>query len=208
MLNVDTGGKTTLQLWESTSADYNEKWKILSTGDGAFYIRVAWSECNNKQIDLPGGSIEENKNKNKNLQVYSANKTPAQKWKIIPIKETVSGNLQTSLSVGKDGKLAIRNLLPGDYTITEVKAPQGYTILKNPIKITVNRDQDGTVTVNSNDMVIGNGNAGWKVKNSKIYELPSAGGMGIYWYMFGGVLLMSAAMLITYRNKRREVLRS
>lgn len=41
-----------------------------------------------------------------------------------------------------------------------------------------------------------------------IYKLPSTGGTGIYLYMFGGVLLMAGAMLITYRNKRREVLRS
>ena len=41
-----------------------------------------------------------------------------------------------------------------------------------------------------------------------VYKLPSTGGSGIYLYMFGGVLLMAAASLITYRNKRREVLRS
>ncbi|EOS67485.1 LPXTG-domain-containing protein cell wall anchor domain, partial [Dorea sp. 5-2] len=41
-----------------------------------------------------------------------------------------------------------------------------------------------------------------------VYRLPSTGGSGIYWYMFGGVLLMAGAMLMTYRNKRKEVLRS
>ena len=41
-----------------------------------------------------------------------------------------------------------------------------------------------------------------------LYELPSTGGFGIYWYMFSGILLMLAAALITYRNKRKEVLRS
>ena len=56
---------------------------------------------------------------------------------------------------------------------------------------------------------IGNGNSTdpFIVANWKTYELPSTGGIGIYWYMFGGMLLMLAAALITYRNKCKEVLR-
>lgn len=46
------------------------------------------------------------------------------------------------------------------------------------------------------------------VRNVELYELPSSGGMGIYWYSIGGMLLMMAASLILYRNKHRgEVLK-
>lgn len=41
-----------------------------------------------------------------------------------------------------------------------------------------------------------------------VYKLPSTGGSGIYWYMFSGAALISAASLMTYRKKRRGVLRS
>ena len=42
--------------------------------------------------------------------------------------------------------------------------------------------------------------------NQKVYTLPSTGGNGIYWYMIGGMVLMSTAAWILYKNKCREVL--
>ena len=46
------------------------------------------------------------------------------------------------------------------------------------------------------------------VRNVELYELPSSGGIGIYWYSIGGMLLMLAASLILYRSKHRgEVLK-
>lgn len=36
---------------------------------------------------------------------------------------------------------------------------------------------------------------------TEIYELPSTGGTGIYWYTIGGMLLMMSASLILYKNK-------
>ena len=47
-----------------------------------------------------------------------------------------------------------------------------------------------------------------EIPNEIMYELPSTGGSGIYWYMFSGMLLMAAGSLITYRKKRKEVLGS
>lgn len=46
------------------------------------------------------------------------------------------------------------------------------------------------------------------VNKVDIYTLPGTGGMGIYLYMFSGVVLISAASLMTYRKKCRGVLRS
>ncbi|MCI8648377.1 MAG: fibro-slime domain-containing protein [Firmicutes bacterium] len=39
------------------------------------------------------------------------------------------------------------------------------------------------------------------------YKLPSTGGMGIYWYIISGILLMAGAALIVYKNRCREVLK-
>ena len=44
------------------------------------------------------------------------------------------------------------------------------------------------------------------VKNDVLYALPSSGGIGIYWYMIAGMFLMMAATVITYKNRRKEVL--
>ena len=46
------------------------------------------------------------------------------------------------------------------------------------------------------------------INSFTVYRLPSTGGLGIFWYMFSGVLLLTVASLITYRKKCKEVLRS
>ena len=43
-----------------------------------------------------------------------------------------------------------------------------------------------------------------KIKNKVLYNLPSAGGPGIYWYTLSGTLLMAGAALIVYRQKRKQ----
>ena len=40
--------------------------------------------------------------------------------------------------------------------------------------------------------------------NTPVYELPDAGGRGIYWYSIGGMLFMIAGALILYKNKCRK----
>ena len=120
----------------------------------------------------------------------------------------------------KDGIITFENLKPGTYYLKETKSVGGYLILPKEITIVVTRDAEGLraeveggrydkkdpdpigpIQVDNvkNQVEI-------TVINTKLYELPSAGGRGIYWYMIGGVLLMMAAALILYKNKRmREV---
>ena len=96
----------------------------------------------------------------------------------------------------------------GTYTLTEIKAPSGYIKLAESITITVGSDgvtvsgPEGKVTCAKDDhnvYVI-------TVQNEVIYELPSTGGSGIYWFSICGMLLMMAAAWIIYKNKCREVL--
>lgn len=109
-----------------------------------------------------------------------------------------------------------KDTLDGDYILSETKAPKGFVSTTESLTlkfkdgelepIESSSSEGGHIKVeldtNTNKYTI-------FVKNDvEAYELPSTGGAGIYLYMFGGVLLMAAAALITYRNKRREVLRS
>lgn len=109
-----------------------------------------------------------------------------------------------------NGMINVKGLLPGNYTVSELQTAAGYQILEKPIQIKIGKDGKTTI-VNPEELgsdVNMDGDNKLTVRNHPLYALPSTGGMGIYWYMFGGVLLMSAAAFITYRNKRREVLRS
>lgn len=107
-----------------------------------------------------------------------------------------------------DGKGVVFNdkINYGTYTLTEIKAPNGYALLATDITITV--DQNG-VSVSDSDKVLVNENDGIYtviVKNDMLYSLPSTGGSGIYWFSICGMLLMMAAAWIIYKNKCREVL--
>lgn len=102
----------------------------------------------------------------------------------------------------------------GTYILKETQAPGNY-LLSNVewiVEITssgalksikVNGDVSNTEIETGNE----NGMVSYYFVNEVIYDLPSAGGSGIYWYTVSGALLMMGAALIVYREKRkREVL--
>ena len=114
-----------------------------------------------------------------------------------PTEHTSDGN-----GVVFNGKLNY-----GTYTLTEIKAPNGYSVLTTDITITV--DQDGVLVFGSDKVSVNHENDGTYtviVKNDMLYSLPSTGGSGIYWFSICGMLLMMAAAWIIYKNKCREVL--
>lgn len=91
----------------------------------------------------------------------------------------------------------------GTYKLTETAAPTGY-MLGKPVTFDM---KDGVpVKMNDKNAVIKDGILTFYYANDTFYAIPSSGGSGIYKYLFGGVLLMMAASLIVYKNKRREVL--
>ena len=67
--------------------------------------------------------------------------------------------------------------------------------------------KDGVpVKMDDEKAVIKDGILTFYYANEALYSLPSSGGAGIYWYLFSGMLLMMAAVLIVYKQKRGEVL--
>lgn len=114
----------------------------------------------------------------------------------------------------KTGEQEPSDISPGTYLMKEVKAPGHYMLSTEEWKIIVEEDEIPIVTTKDGDPVEFKKSEGKDGKavytytfyDTLQYELPSAGGSGIYWYMFCGVLLMSAAVLITYKNKCKEVL--
>lgn len=139
------------------------------------------------------------------------------------------------IATDASGKLTFHDLKPGTYWLYELKAPSGYRILDGPIEIRIAWGEDGSpeVTVDGRPLddggdVVVNGHIepgtvqdGQETQNGAVndticitvinkefYKLPNSGGIGIYWYSIGGMLLMMAAALILYRYRNRgEVLR-
>lgn len=124
-------------------------------------------------------------------------------------KDGKKAELATATIATEKGKLVIKGLAAGTYTLTELRSPAGYTLLKNPIKIEINKDADGkfaSAKVDGNDVTgISDGIVPVAVANSKGFSLPDTGGMGTYLFTIGGVILMlgAAIILLTMRKKNR-----
>lgn len=96
------------------------------------------------------------------------------------------------------------NLIPGTYTLTETKAPDGYVILNQPIIINV--ATNGTVTQDGKAITADNYTVKITVKNQPKGILPSTGGSGRTGYFIASLIFMGLVAMIGgiyyYRNKR------
>ena len=118
-----------------------------------------------------------------------------------------SNNNSTTYTSNDNGIIFEGELNYDTYTLTETKAPSGYSKLVDSITITVTKNNI-IIRGSAKAQLTQNANGTYElvVKNDMLYSLPSTGGSGIYLYMIGGILLMFAAAWILYKNKCREVL--
>ena len=90
------------------------------------------------------------------------------------------------------GKAVFDNLEPGTYKIIETKAPKRYILSADEITVDIGIGEHKTFEVTQ------------QINNTQIYELPSAGGPGIYGFTISGVAILATALLLFINNKRRE----
>lgn len=101
----------------------------------------------------------------------------------------------------QNGSGAFTGVFPdGTYTLKETKAPDGYS-LGNEFTFTISggvpMDMDGKEGIWQEGILT------FYYDNSAAYQLPSAGGTGIFWYMVGGILLMASGALILFRKEEK-----
>lgn len=139
---------------------------------------------------------EKNLLKNAEFALYTANDNYTYEE-----SNRVTGNIKTD----SNGRATVNGLVPRKYVLKETKAPEGYSLSANVWQVLVRDNQSVEVTLNGVPVEKSDDGA-FVIENIKLYSLPSTGGSGIYWYMIGGMVLMSAAAWILYKNKCREVL--
>ena len=98
-----------------------------------------------------------------------------------------------------NGKIYVNGLEAGEYTLTETVAPEGYNLLKSPIKVNIVATYDEEVTevteVTGNEKTIIN-------RTGSI--LPSTGGMGTTLFVVGGAVIMLAAVVLLVASKKKK----
>ena len=121
---------------------------------------------------------------------------------------------------GENGLFVISGLDAGTYYLEEVKAPAGYNLLKDPVKLTIDAEisgaetnqpptigkldlitegKDGSITTEGNK---DNGTVSLEVQNNMGALLPSTGGMGTtLFYIAGAALVLAAGVLLVMKRR-------
>lgn len=121
----------------------------------------------------------------------------------------------TLKSATTTGFFSIAGLDAGTYYLKETKAPAGYNLLKDPIKIVITATLDNSednpalkgLTISVDDGTAQNGNldtgvVATDVKNNSGATLPETGGMGTtLFYVLGGVLVVGAVVLLVTKKR-------
>ena len=127
-----------------------------------------------------------------------------------------------------NGMLNFTGLDAGEYVLKETQAPDGYALEGKEHKVVISAyyNTDGTLasysikiddaetstytaTYTKTDNVVtgvtvtGDSN-GTEIKNTKISNLPSTGGIGTYIFTIAGIAIMVAAVALFFANRRKK----
>ena len=179
---------------------------------------IALKKVNNEGKALPGAVFE---------FPFYVKSTPDKDGAYIYAGTTEGEDLTNQITTPKDGVIVVKGVKSGTYEITEVKAPDGYNKLTDPVTIeaektgatstykTVYLDKDGNVVGKDAD-------ADTKVHKVEVdietiaatavvvvnkagTELPSTGGMGTtVFYVLGAVLVLGAVVLLVTKKRMSD----
>lgn len=119
-------------------------------------------------------------------------------WVDKPTEKDSAGNIiwdeKSILKTGSDGKIHVDGIDSGDYKLLEIKAPEGFNLLKDPVNLKIlaynNSDYDASkIHVE-------------KINNNSGTQLPSTGGIGTtIFYAVGSILVLGAGVLLVTRKR-------
>ena len=102
--------------------------------------------------------------------------------------------LTSTLVSDAGGNITVVGMRTGDYVLKEITAPTGYEIAKENSSIAFRLDENTE-----------NGVKIFEVINpAKEYVMPETGGAGTYPYTIAGLLLISSALMLLYKNEKRR----
>lgn len=99
-----------------------------------------------------------------------------------------SGEVVATGISNSEGKLVFNDLSLGKYQLVEIKAPEGYRLLKKPLDVEITAEHLEV------ELEVENSKNGW--------ELPTTGGIGTLLFYGLGALLMIGALLLLLKRKK------
>lgn len=172
---------------------------------------IALKKVNDKGEALSGAKFE--------LPFY-VNTTPDANGAYIYAGTTAGEGLTNQLTTPANGEITIKGVASGDYSITEVEAPNGYNKLTEDVTVTAEKTSaittNTTFYIKDGEPVQSNVGGATEVTytnanlaatailviNKSGAELPSTGGMGTtIFYIAGTVLVLGAGVILVTRRR-------
>lgn len=147
-------------------------------------LKIKAGTSGENQVELPGADFK--------LEKLTADET-------ITVKTVTTDKL---------GLAKFENLEDGTYQITETKAPDGYNLLKSPIKVEINRS-DNSIKVDGRTDVfdkISDNTIEIQVANQAKFQLPATGSWSRLILGFTGAIIAGTAviMYLLLQKRRKE----
>ena len=196
----------------SAEPDPNNK---IDTKETIFTYAIALKKVNNKGVALPGAVFE--------FPFYVKSTADATDGAYIYAGTDPGTGLTNRITTPDSGVIVVKGVKTGNYVITEVKAPDGYNKLTDPVTVeaakigktttqtTVYLDKDGKVVDESAkvtevkvdiDTIAATAVV---VVNKAVTVLPSTGGMGTtVFYVLGAVLVLGAVVLLVTKKRMSD----
>ncbi|MGE7881561.1 MSCRAMM family protein [Bacillus sp. NPDC094077] len=133
----------------------------------------------NKKLPDPGGQIEIEKVDDKDINL----KLKGAVFQVL----NKEGKEVARLTTDEKGKVISKQLVLGKYTIKEIKAPNGYMLLRDPIKVEI------TEAVRTQKITVKNAKNNWVI--------PNTGGSGTTIFYVIGVMLMFGVLYFCKKNR-------
>lgn len=143
------------------------------------------------------------------IDAQSSNMLPDVEFKLEKLMDDGS-SVDTSFSAmtattNVNGLASFAKLEKGTYRLTETKAANNYSLLKEPVIIHIDRTENNTsCTVDGNAVTVSENVIALTISNRPNFELPATGGWTRYLLILGGILLAGTAMNMYLLQKRKK----
>lgn len=202
--NIPVGSEDKFIVKENMTDDQSSYYESTITGDG----KTGFTITNTLKVASFTIKKVDKENPDKPLEGATFELVKAaENWEPIDQKNPVAIE-----ATKEDGKATFNDIPFGNYLLYETKAPAGYKLPKDPVRVTV---EAGMVTLmNVNGETIGTvtpptegestSQPDVTIPNKENDKLPVAGGAGTLWFTGGGLALAGAAALLYFKQRRKK----
>ncbi|MDO4307036.1 MAG: SpaA isopeptide-forming pilin-related protein [Eubacteriales bacterium] len=115
----------------------------------------------------------------------------------VPVTETTGVTNEPTF-----GLAVFENLTDGTYRLTETKTAEGYSLLKDPITVVI--DRTNGCTVDGENVVVTDNTISITITNQKKFDIPATGSWSRYIISLAGAILAGLAIIMYLLQKRRR----